>query len=278
MQMEIRYAADPVRFARMNTAEMRENFLLDNLFEPGKLSLTYSSIDRLIVGSAVPLEEKIILGTPPELICEYFAQRREVGIVNIGASGIVTVDGRDYALQMKDVLYVGRGSREIVFASRNLAEPALFYITSFPAHAAYPTTLLPQKDAVILDYGSQEQANKRAIHCYFTEKGLKSCQLCLGITDLAPGSVWNTMPAHLHPTRSEVYLYFNITPDTVLFHFMGPPDETRSLTVRNNQAVLCPSWSIHSGVATKNYSFIWSMGGENKDTLNIRTVAPEELQ
>lgn len=278
MEMEVRTCADPARFARMNTAELRENFLIDSLFESGKLKLIYSDIDRMIVGSAVPVGQKISLEAPKELLSDYFAERREVGIVNIGAPGTVTVDGTKYSMEMKDVLYIGKGSKEVDFISADKAKPALFYITSFTAHATCPTTLLKQKDAVVLDYGSKAEANRRSIHCYFTEEGIKSCQICIGITDLAEGSVWNTMPAHLHPTRSEVYLYFNMEPGTVLFHFLGEPDETRHIAVRNNQAVLSPSWSIHSGAGTKNYSFIWSMGGENKRTLDIDGVKTSEIK
>ena len=278
MEMEVRTCADPVRFARMNTSELRENFLIDSLFEPGKLKLVYSDIDRMIVASAVPVGEKISLQAPKELLSDYFAERREIGVVNIGGPGTATVDGVEYSMEIKAVLYIGKGSKEVDFVSADKAKPALFYITSFTAHTAYPTTLLKQEDAVVLDYGSKAEANKRSIHCYFTEKGIQSCQLCIGITDLAEGSIWNTMPAHLHPTRSEVYLYFNMDPDTVLFHFLGEPDETRHIAVRNNQAVLSPSWSIHSGAGTKNYSFIWSMGGENKKTLDIDGVKTSDIK
>ncbi|MBN2376025.1 MAG: 5-dehydro-4-deoxy-D-glucuronate isomerase [Sedimentisphaerales bacterium] len=271
--MEMRISSDPERFKRMTTDEIRSTFLVDNLFEPGVLKLIYSDVDRMILGSAVPVNgEKIKLDTPKELLCEFFTDRRELGVINIGPSGNVSVDNDEFNLDAKDVLYLGKGSRNIIFSSNDPSDPALFYLASYPAHAEYPTRLLKNADAVVLDYGSEAQANKRKINCYFTEQGLQSCQLCIGITDLAQGSVWNTMPAHLHPTRSEAYLYFNMDEDNVLFHIMGQPHETRHITVKNQQAVLSPSWSIHSGVATKSYSFLWAMGGEDKETLVIDKV------
>lgn len=276
--MKMCVSSDPERFKRMTTDELRKTYLIDDLFELGALQLFYTDIDRMIVGSAVPVKDEIALDTPKELLCEYFTERREIGIINIGASGKVSVDGEEFRLDAKDVLYIGKGSPDIIFSSDNPSNPSLFYIASYPAHAKFPTRLLKNKDAVVLDYGSEEEANKRKINCYFTEKGLQSCQLCIGITDLAAGSVWNTMPAHLHKTRSEAYLYFNVHEDTVLFHIMGEPNETRHIVVRNQQVVLSPSWSIHSGVATKNYSFLWAMGGEDKETLRIDQVASCDIK
>jgi 4-deoxy-L-threo-5-hexosulose-uronate ketol-isomerase len=276
--MEIRYSTDPEHFKRMSSDELNRNFLINSLFKPGEIILTYSDIDRMIIGSVVPLERQLKLIASKELITDYFAQRREIGIVNIGSNGMVIVDGKEYSVANKDVLYIGRGSKEIIFSSRNSKSPALFYITSFPAHANCPTTLLKKADAVILDYGSEAEANKRKIHCYFTEKGIQSCQLTIGITELAPGCVWNTMPAHLHPTRAEAYLYFDMEDDSIVFHFMGRPDETRHVVARNGQAVLSPSWSIHCGVGTRNYSFVWAMGGENKETLTIDSVKMDEIK
>ncbi len=278
MKMNHIISADPIRIQRMNTKELRESFLLDKLFVWGQLNLFYIDVDRTIVGSAVPLNTEIKLDDPEELISEYFTENREIAVVNIGQKGAVTVDGKEFIMAKQDVLYIGRGSKDIFFKSFDAEKPALFYIASYNAHTTYPTALLKKEDAVVLDYGNEKEANKRKINCYFTEKGLKSCQLCLGITELAEGNVWNTMPSHLHPTRSEVYLYFDMDSDTVLFHFFGQPGETRHIIVKNNQAVISPSWSIHSGVATKRYTFLWVMGGENKKTLQIDGIKTTDLK
>ena len=262
--MEIRYSRDPQSFVRMNTAEIRDEFLVADLFVPDEIKLTYSNVDRMIVGSAVPTNQPLSLEAGAELRAEYFAERREIGIFNIGAQGSITVDGQEYEMAHQDVLYIGRGSRGITFSSADASHPARFYIISLPAHREYPTTHVAQAQANRVDLGSQEASNTRTIFQYIHEGGVPSCQLVMGFTELAPGNVWNTMSAHTHARRSEVYMYFGLAGDNVVFHLMGDPQETRHIVVRDGQAVISPSWSIHAGAGTSNYSFVWAMGGENQ--------------
>ncbi len=262
--MEIRYSRDPQSFIRMNTAEIREEFLITGLFAPDEIKLVYSNVDRVIVGSAVPASRSLRLEAGDELRAEYFAQRREIGVFNIGGPGSITVDGHEYGMTCQEMLYIGRGSRAISFSSADAQQPARFYLVSLPAHKAYPTTHIAQAQANRIAAGSSEAANARTIYQYIYEGGAPSCQLVMGFTELSPGSVWNTMSAHTHARRSEVYLYFNLASDNVVFHLMGAPHETRHIVVRDGQAVLSPSWSIHAGAGTSNYSFVWAMGGENQ--------------
>jgi len=263
--METRYLPDPRRFATLTTAELRQAFLVEALFAPGELRMVYVDVDRAIVGAAAPTREPLALGTSKELASQYFAERREVGVINIGAAGAVTVDGEAHVLERRDGLYIGRGSRDIHFESADAMAPALFYFVSYPAHAAYPTRRLTMADAGDVKLGTEADANVRTIHKYIHPGGAQSCQLVMGLTELEVGSVWNTMPPHTHERRSEVYLYFDIDDDALVFHFMGAPEETRHVVVRNRQVVLSPSWSIHCGVGTRRYSFIWAMGGEKQD-------------
>ncbi len=261
--MEMRHAADNIRFKRMDSTELRENFLVEGLFEQGKVVMMYSFVDRVTVGSAVPAKRPLKLEAGAEMACDYFAERREVGIINIGGAGTITVDGTEYALDKKDSLYIGKGSKDISFASNNAKNPAKFYIGSYPAHKEYPTKLSKVSDAAQVHLGSNEAANDRTIFKHIHPDGIKSCQLVMGYTDLAEGNVWNTMPGHTHFRRMEVYMYFDVG-DSLVFHYMGPPNETRHIAVRDGQAVISPSWSIHAGVGLKNYSFVWLMGGENQ--------------
>ena len=276
--MDVRYPPDANSFKTMTTAELRSIFLVDNLFKKGKVQLTYSHIDRAIVGSAVPLKKALKLeASKQELAADYFAERREVGVINIGKQGVVSVDGKDYQLHNLDCLYIGRGSKVIKFSSKEESKPAQFYIVSYPAHTDFPTTLARKEDATPVQLGSVEAANKRTIYKYIYPDGIKSAQLVLGFTQLDKGSVWNTMPAHRHERRSEIYMYFDLKKDDVVCHLMGEPHETRHMMIRNGQAVISPSWSIHSGAGTANYTFIWSMGGENQDFDDMDWVEMKSL-
>jgi 4-deoxy-L-threo-5-hexosulose-uronate ketol-isomerase len=248
----------------MNTAEIRDEFLIADLFGPNEIKLVYLHIDRMIVGSAVPTGTPLRLEAGHELAADYFAQRREIGVFNIGGDGRITVDGQTYPMSYQEMLYIGRGNQAITFASLDANRPARFYLVSLPAHQAYPTTKATKAQANRLDLGRQEAANERTIFQYIHQGGLPSCQLVMGFTELATGSIWNTMPAHTHERRSEVYLYFNLAGDNVVFHLMGQPQETRHIVVRDGQAAISPSWSIHAGAGTSNYCFVWAMGGENQ--------------
>jgi 4-deoxy-L-threo-5-hexosulose-uronate ketol-isomerase len=276
--MEVRYSTDPVGFRRMTSQELRKAFLIDTLFQPDAVPMVYSDIDRSITGSAVPVRVSLrLLATKKEMAAEYFTERREVGIINIGADGVVKADGREYRMEYRDGLYIGRGTKEIEFTSRDPGHPAMFYFVSFPAHTTYPTVRTRLLDAESEMLGNAGDANRRTIHRYIHSNGIKSCQLVMGLTELEEGSVWNTMPVHTHQRRSEIYMYFGLAKDAVVFHILGEPAETRHIVVRNGQAVISPSWSIHSGVATRNYSFIWGMGGENQVFADMDWVAMETL-
>lgn len=263
--MEMRYSPDPIRFEIMNTEELRESFLVDDLFKPGEINMVYSDIDRVIVGGAVPGETGLKLEAGDELKAEYFAERREIGVINIGGDGSVIIDDATYGMVKLDALYIGRGSKNIEFRSNDAKNPARYYLISYPAHAAYPTTHAKIADAEPLKLGSLKESNARTIYKYIHPAGIKSSQLVMGCTLLEEGSVWNTMTPHTHERRSEVYMYFNLDDKAAVFHFMGEPHETRHLVVRDAQVVLSPSWSIHAGAGTTNYAFVWAMGGENQD-------------
>jgi 4-deoxy-L-threo-5-hexosulose-uronate ketol-isomerase len=271
--METRYSRDPQSFVRMNTTEIRDEFLVADLFAPDEVKLVYSNIDRMIIGSAVPTGQTLILEAGAELRAKHFAERREIGVFNVGEQGSITVDGREYPMACQEMLYIGRGSNDIRFSSADANRPARYYIVSLPAHKEYPTTHSTKAQANRVDLGSQEAANVRSIYQYIHEGGVPSCQLVMGFTELAPGSVWNTMTAHTHERRSEVYMYYNLADDNVVFHLMGNPQETRHIVVREGQAVLSPSWSIHAGAGTSRYSFVWAMGGENQ-TFDDMDAAP----
>ena len=275
--METRYSVDNVRYQKMTTDELRSAFLIDQLFKNDIITMLYSDIDRVIVGSAAPVKQKLVLSSAKELASDYFTQRREVGVINVGGEGKVTVDGKEHGMENRDGLYIGRGNKVIEFESLSENEPALFYITSYPAHSDYPTVLAKKSDAEAVKMGSKKESNERTIYKYIHPAGIKSCQLVMGFTELAEGSVWNTMPAHTHERRMEVYFYFDIADDAAVFHLMGKPDETRHIAVHNRQAVISPSWSIHSGVGTANYTFIWGMGGENQEFGDMDHIAIKDL-
>lgn len=276
--MDVRSSTDPKGFRSMSTEELRKAFLIENLFVPGEIPMVYSDIDRSITGSAVPANAPLkLLGTKKEMAAEYFAERREIGVINIGADGIVSVDGKEYPMAYRDALYIGRGVKEIVFSSRESDKLAMFYFVSYPAHKEFPTTHAKFSDAEPVRLGSLKDSNKRTIYKYIHPNGIKSCQLVMGLTELEEGSVWNTMPPHTHQRRSEVYMYFNLEPTAMVIHLMGQPEETRHIIMRNRQAVLNPSWSIHAGGGTQNYTFIWAMGGENQVFDDMDGVAVKEL-
>jgi len=277
LEMDVRYTIGKDEYKRMTTDELRDAFLVD-LFEAGKVNLLYCEVERAIVGAAVPTGSALKLEAGKELAADYFCQRREVGVLNIGGSGTVTVDGTAYEMENLDGLYIGRGSEEISFASADAAAPARFYLISYPAHTEYPTTLAKKADANALELGTVEDSNKRTIYQYIHENGIKSCQLVMGFTALEPGCVWNTMPCHTHERRTEVYLYFGLDDASRVFHMMGPGDETRHIVVGNEQAVISPMWSIHSGCGTKAYTFCWGMGGENQRFDDMDHIQVGELR
>ncbi len=263
--MKILQLADQTRYRGMTTQELRDSFLLCDLFCPGELNLTYVDLDRTVIGSAVPTDRPLLLPSDDALKAAYFTERRELGILNIGGSGIVTVGEDKFELNNLDALYAGRGNEHIQFASVDHDRPAEFYLLSYPAHAVYPTRLVQSAGLPVVSLGSAETANRRDIKKLIYMAGPRSCQLVMGFTQLASGSVWNTMPPHTHMRRSEVYLYFNLPQTDRVVHLMGPAHETRSLVIANKQVVVSPGWSIHAGVGTTNYTFCWGMGGENQD-------------
>jgi 4-deoxy-L-threo-5-hexosulose-uronate ketol-isomerase len=274
--METRYSPNHVGYQQMGTRELRDTFLVETLFAPGKLELVYSDADRAIIGSAVPMGAPVVLTADAELRAVYFCERRELGILNIGGAGAVEVDGRRFELAKFDCLYVGRGSRNVSFSSAAAATTAAFYLLSYPAHAAYPTTLIPYADANHVHLGSAADANLRTIHQYIHTGGAKSCQLVMGYTQLHEGSVWNTMPPHTHARRSEIYMYFDLGKARAM-HFMGTPEETRHIAISDRQAVISPSWSIHCACGTGSYAFCWGMGGENQEFTDMDSFPLDRL-
>lgn len=262
--MDIRYAVHPEHAAVMDTAELRENFLIQDLFAVGKFNMVYSYNDRLIVGGVCP-REAMSLNIDPKIIGgEYLLERREMGVINVGGPGSVTVDGQIFQIAHKDGLYVGMGAKDIIFASDDPGQPAKFYLNSAPAHTSFPTVAAKFSEAEPVVLGDLASSNHRTIRKYIHPNGIKSCQLVMGMTTLETGSVWNTMPTHTHERRMEAYFYFELPEEQMVAHFMGEPTETRHLIVRQEEAVLSPSWSIHSGAGTSNYTFIWGMAGENQ--------------
>jgi 4-deoxy-L-threo-5-hexosulose-uronate ketol-isomerase len=256
--------ADAIRYPRMTTAELRETFLLSDLFHPGALNLAYVDLDRTIIGGCVPTAAPLTLETHPELRADFFCERRELGVLNLGGTGTVSVDGKSFTLDKLDCLYVGRGSKSVTFASADPNNPASFYLLSYPAHAEFPTAMVKFADLEGLQLGSVETCNKRTIYKAIHLGGLRSCQLVMGFTLLEPGANWNTMPPHTHMRRSEVYCYFDVDPAHRVVHLMGPAEETRHLIVSDKEVCVSPGWSIHAGVGTKAYGFCWGMGGENQ--------------
>lgn len=275
--MEIRYASHPEDVKHYTTEELRKEFLIQGLFIPGEIKMVYSHVDRIITGGVCPTSP-IKLEGGKELGSNFFLERREMGIINIGPRGKVTVDGQTYTLDAKDCLYIGMGAKEVIFESEDNSNPAKLYFNSTPAHMTYPTTKVGIDKAIQQHLGTQEQGNVRTIYKYILPEGVKSCQLVMGMTILECGSMWNTMPSHTHERRMEVYLYFNLDKDANVFHLMGQPNETRHIVIRNEEAVISPSWSIHSGVGTTNYTFIWGMAGENQIFSDMDAVPMNQLK
>lgn len=273
-----RFAIDPQAAAAMGTDELRANFHIADLFAPGRISLTYTHYDRMIVGGATPTGKPLRLEAIKPTGTKNFLDRRELIAVNIGGPGEVKVGTASHAMATRDMIYVGMGEAEVSFASAGADNPAKFYLLSAPAHAAHPTKLIRIGDAKRLDLGSQATSNERSIFQFIHPEGAKTCQLVAGITQLAPGSVWNTMPCHIHDRRMEAYLYFDLPENNRVFHFMGEPDETRHIVMNSGEAVLSPGWSIHSGAGTSNYAFIWAMAGDNVDYTDVDPVPLGELR
>ncbi|MBQ9037526.1 MAG: 5-dehydro-4-deoxy-D-glucuronate isomerase [Erysipelotrichaceae bacterium] len=276
--MELRTACSPKDAKHYDTDRLREEFLIQDLFRENEIKYVYSHIDRIITGGAKPVGKTLTIEAGDELRAEYFLQRREMGIFNIGGLGRVIVDGNVYELRYKDAIYIGRGSKDIKLESVDDADPAKFYFNSCPAHKEYPTKVVHPEDVFTRELGSAEGCNHRFLRRYILPGQVESCQLVMGMTTLCEGSVWNTMPCHTHDRRMEVYLYFELGEDDVVFHLMGEPTETRHIVMRNEEAVISPSWSIHSASATKNYTFIWGMCGENQDFDDMDNVAMTDLR
>ncbi|UCI20504.1 5-dehydro-4-deoxy-D-glucuronate isomerase [Mesorhizobium sp. B2-1-8] len=273
-----RFAIDPAAAAAMGTDELRHNFHIEDLFQPGRISLTYTHYDRMIVGGAMPVATALPLEAIKPTGTRGFLDRRELIAVNIGGGGMIEASGQYFDLQARDMLYLGMGSSDVSFASADKAAPAKFYLLSAPAHQTHPSRLIRLDDAKRLDLGSKEACNERSIFQFIHAGGTKTCQLVVGMTQLAPGSIWNTMPCHVHDRRMEAYLYFDLPEAARVFHFMGEPDETRHIVMRNEEAVLSPGWSIHSGAGTSNYAFIWAMAGDNVDYTDVDPVAMDTLR
>ena len=265
MQYSIRYASHPRDFKTYDTARIREEFLVSELFVENEISLVYSMYDRYIVGGAKPVNQSLKLETIDPIKADYFLHRREMGIINVGGTGNVTIDGKVYEMKNKEALYIGMGDKDVVFESLQASQPALFYINSAPAHRACPDKLVTLADAESVEMGALETSNARTINKLLINGVVETCQLQMGMTILKPGSVWNTMPPHVHSRRMEAYFYFEVPENQAICHFMGQPDETRPIWMKNHEAVLSPSWSIHAAAGTSNYIFIWGMAGENLD-------------
>lgn len=278
MAMNVRYGAGPEDIRRYDTEQLRDVFLIGGQFAPGEIRFTYTHVDRMIVGGAVPLAEALSFGSGADVGTELFFTAREMGIANLGGAGWVEVDGRRFELANRDVLYVGRGTRSVILGSDDAARPARFYMNSVPAGADLPTRLIRKAEAKVLNLGEEVRANVRRLAMYIHPEVSPSCLLLMGITDLAPGSVWNTMPPHLHERRMEAYCYFDLAPEDRVMHFMGRPENTRHLVVANGDVVLSPAWSIHMGAGTGPYAFVWGMTGENQAYTDVDPVAIAELR
>jgi 4-deoxy-L-threo-5-hexosulose-uronate ketol-isomerase len=275
--MEIRHAVHPDQAKAFDTEQLRGSFLIRELFTPGKIKLVYSYYDRLIVGGIQPTGPLKLEVDEGVIGSKYLLQRREMGIINVGGEGTVRVDGNEYTLGSKDALYIGAGVKDLVYTTANKNQPAKYYLLCAPAHQSYPTTKISIAESEPLRLGSDEQSNRRTIYKYIHPDGVASCQLVMGLTILEPKNVWNTMPTHTHERRIEAYFYFDFPADDIVVHFMGPPSETRHLIIRSQEAVLSPSWSIHSGVGTRNYTFIWGMVGENQTFSDMDDVPMASL-
>jgi 4-deoxy-L-threo-5-hexosulose-uronate ketol-isomerase len=275
--MNTRYAIHPDHFKTLGTEQIRESFLIPDLFQKDLITYTYSHYDRMIIGGVQPISKAIKLEHTPELKADFFLQRREMGIINVGDTGTISVDGVQFILNKKDALYIGKDVTEVIFEKASKGTPQ-FYFNSAPAHKVYPTKKVTLDEAETVEMGQTTTSNQRTIRKLLVNSVLPTCQLQMGLTELKSGSVWNTMPAHTHDRRMEVYLYFDVPQDQVVCHFLGHPQETRHIWMKNNQAVLSPPWSIHSGAGTSNYTFIWGMAGENLDYTDMDAVKPNELK
>ena len=280
--MDIRYSANPKDVKRFTTQDLREEFLIENLYRPDEVVAVYSHVDRMVTLGCMPVREAVPIDKGIDVWANfgtrYFLERREIGIFNIGGAGTISVDGTVYKLGYKDCIYITRGAESVVFSSEDSAKPAKFYMVSAPAHRSYETRLLRLEDAAKRPCGDSATANKRVINQFIHPDVLPTCQLSMGMTVLEGGSVWNTMPAHTHERRMEVYMYFEVPEDEVVFHIMGQPQETRHIIMRNEQAVISPSWSIHAGAGTASYTFIWAMGGENQAFDDMDTIPSTQLK
>ncbi|MFY0628409.1 MAG: 5-dehydro-4-deoxy-D-glucuronate isomerase [Reichenbachiella sp.] len=273
-----RFSSHPRDFQAYGTERLREEFLINTVFEENKIRLTYTHYDRFIAGGIVPVNQDLYLEAIDQLKAESFCDRREVGVINIGGNGIIIVDGTDYEINYRDALYIPKDTKSIVFKSKDSSKPAKFYLTSAPAHKEFPLRKISKEDVVILDLGCQEDANERQIFQYIVAATCETCQLQMGFTALKTGNVWNTMPPHTHTRRMEVYFYTELKESAAISHYMGDKDNTRVIWMKNNQAVISPSWSIHSAVGTSNYIFIWGMAGENLDFTDMDGIKPTELR
>ena len=276
--MNTRNANSPSEVERMNTSELRKNFLIEKVFEQDVINLTLSFFDRYIAGGAMPVNASIALPNPDNLKAKYFLERRELGIINVGAKGAVEADGERYELDFKEALYIGKETQNVNFTSLDKANPAKFYLNSAPAHHKFPTKKITKNEAEIVTLGSLENSNHRTINKLIVNSVVQTCQLQMGMTELKTGSVWNTMPAHTHDRRMEVYFYFEIPEGQSVSHFMGEPQESRHIWMQNEQAVISPNWSIHAGAGTSNYTFIWGMAGENLDYGDMDVCAVKDLK
>jgi 4-deoxy-L-threo-5-hexosulose-uronate ketol-isomerase len=276
--MQIYQAISQREAQTFTTAQLRENFLIETVFKNNEIHFVYTHYDRVVLGGASPTDSTLTLGTYDNLKSEYFLERREIGIINVGGNGTISADGESFSLSKLDALYIGKGVKEVTFSSADANNPALFFLLSAPAHQTFPTRKMTKEEASPVSLGTVETANERTIYKYIHRDGIQSCQVVMGLTVLKTGSVWNTMPAHVHDRRMEAYLYFDLNAEHRVFHLMGQPQETRHLVVANHQAILSPPWSIHSGAGTTNYSFIWAMAGENLDFTDMDFVKISELK
>jgi 4-deoxy-L-threo-5-hexosulose-uronate ketol-isomerase len=276
--MEIRFENSPTELMRFSTEELRNQFLLSGLVKSNSVELVYSHYDRMIVGAANPVDKTLWMPVDAELRADFFLERREMGIINVGGAGSVLADGEVFMLNKMDALYLGKGTQEIQFTSTDSAAPAVFYLLSAPAHHSYPSRRCSKEEAAPVNMGSAASSNERTIYKYIHADGIQSCQLVMGLTVLAPGSVWNSVPPHTHTRRMEVYFYFDVPEAQRVFHFMGQPQETRHLVMANHEAVISPPWSVHFGCGTANYGFIWGMAGENKTFTDMDPAPVAELK
>jgi 4-deoxy-L-threo-5-hexosulose-uronate ketol-isomerase len=278
MKTELRYASHPDDVKNWNTARLRKEFLIENIFLPDELTFVYTMNDRFMVGGAMPVRNKLILETTDELKSENFLERREMGIINVGGEAVIHAGGKIYKIGFKEALYLGKGSNDVIFRSADKDKPAKLYINSAPAHHEYPSRRITIADAEIVVMGTAEASNHRTVNKLLVNGVIETCQLQMGMTELKTGSVWNTMPVHTHNRRTEAYFYFEVPEKQAVCHFMGDPDETRHIWMKNEQAVLSPSWSIHSAAGTSNYAFIWGMAGENLDYGDMDIRQPDTLK